>query len=252
MKKPTTSGLEENWQWPATGWSDSGHLPSTLGRNVSKLNELILRYQAPLKAYLLAAFPGLVNEADELLQDFAQDRILREGWLRKADQQRGRFRDFLKISLKNFVRDRLSSRVNAPISLEELECDLASEAVGEETFDLEWGRAILTEVLTRMEQDCRTPQKNQPNRPQIWEVFRLRLLQPILEGAQPVGYEELVSKLGIVSPFAAQNLLATAKRMFERHLNEVIGEYEAAGEAAKVEVEELKKFLAGLSHKKNH
>ena len=252
MKKPTTTSLEEEWQWPATGWSDSGHLPSTLGRNGNRLNELILRYQAPLKAYLLAAFPGLVNEADELLQDFAQDRILKEGWLGKADRQRGRFRDFLKISLKNFVRDRLSSRANAPVSLEELEYDLASEAGGEEAFGLEWGRAILAEVLTRMEQDCRTPQKNQPNRPQIWDVFRLRLLQPILEGPEPAGYQELVLKLGIVSPFAAQNLLATAKRMFERHLNEVIGEYEAAGEAAKVEVEELKKFLAGLSRKKTH
>ena len=227
-------------------------MPSTLGRNANRLNELILRYQAPLKAYLLAAFPGLVDEADELLQDFTQDRILKEGWLGKADRQRGRFRDFLKISLKNFVRDRLSSRANAPVSLEDLEYDIASETEGEEAFGLEWGRTILAEVLTRMEQDCQTPQQNQPNRLQIWDVFRLRLLQPTLEGAEPVGYEELVSKLGIVSPFAAQNLLATAKRMFERHLDEVIGEYETAGEATKVEVEDLKKFLAGLSRKKTH
>jgi len=250
MKRTLSESPEDNWQWPPTNWSVSGRLPSSLGNDADRLNELILRYQVPLRAYLLAAFPGLEPAADECLQDFVQDRMLKAGWLGKADRERGRFRDFLKTSLKNFVRDRLSRRGKEPLALEELELDPSAEQSSQEAFGLEWARAILSETLKRMEQDCKTPRKNEPHRPQIWDIFRLRLLQPIFEGAEPVGYEELVSRLGIVSPFAAQNLLATAKRIFGRHLTEVIAEYEQGGEAARAELQDLKSFLARLTRKK--
>jgi hypothetical protein len=250
MTDPPSKDSDETWPWPLTEWSASGRLPSSLGRDATRLNELILKYQTPLKAYLLAAFPGIQNEADELLQDFTQDRILKEGWLGKAERNRGRFRDFLKISLKNFVRDRLRARADATVSLDELEMDLPAKEKGNEAFGLEWARTILTEVLRRMELDCRTPHRNESNRYQIWETFRTRLLQPILEGAEPMGYEELVSKLGIASPFAAQNLLATAKRIFSRHLNAVISEYEGQSEAATAELQDLRQFLAGLTRGK--
>ena len=250
MKKTQPENPDESLPWPLTEWSASGHLPSSLGRDAARLNELVLAYQAPLRAYLLAAFPGAKDLADELLQDFAEDKILREGWLGKADRRRGRFRDFLKISLKNFARDRLRGMANAPVSLDELELDPPAEASGTEAFGLEWTRMILAEVLKRMEQDCNTPRNNEPNRPQIWQIFRLRLLQPILEGAEPVGYEELVSRLGIVSPFAAQNLLASAKRIFSRHLNDVIAQYEGGSDATRMELHDLRQFLVQLAGKK--
>src|ERR1035441_10011935 len=98
-----------------------------------------------------------------------------------------------------------------------------------------------------MEADCKSPGKDQPRRTHIWEVFRLRLLQPALEDAQPVGYDQLVKQFGIVSPADAQNMLATAKRIFTRHLNAVIGEYEKEGAAVKAEIEELTRFLGGFS-----
>jgi hypothetical protein len=243
MKEPTSKNSDESWPWPMTQWSTSGHLPSALGKDQNALNELILKYQAPLKAYLLAAFPGSENEADELMQDFAQDKIMKEGWLGKAERKRGRFRDFLKISLKNFVRDRFRRKPPAVVSLDELQIDLPVEERGTEAFEVEWARTLLSEVLERMEKDCKTLHRNEPNRPLIWEIFRLRLLQPILETAEPVGYEELVSRLGIASPFAAQNLLATAKRIFSRHLHEVIAEYEAGADAAAAELQDLRCFL---------
>ena len=75
----------------------------------------------------------------------------------------------------------------------------------------------------------------------------MRLLRPALEDADPVGYEQLVNQIAIVSPADAQNMLATAKRIFIRHLNAVIGEYEKGGAAVKAEIEELKRFLGGFS-----
>jgi len=55
------------------------------------------------------------------------------------------------------------------------------------------------------------------------------------------------ASLTIVSPTDAQNMLATAKRIFERHFDAVIREYEREGAAAKAELEDLKQFLSGIS-----
>jgi DNA-directed RNA polymerase specialized sigma24 family protein len=249
MKRPAESDATNSF-WPPTQWSGSGFLSRRLSQDASGLNQVILQYQTPLRIYLLSTFAGLEGEAEELLQDFMQDKVLKEGWLGKADRSRGRFRDFLKRSLNNFVKDRLRRRAHAPASLDELELDLPAAPPAAEEFDLNWARTILADVLQRMEADCRAPGKDQPRRTHIWEVFRLRLLEPALQDAEPIGYDELVQRFAIVSPFDAQNMLATAKRIFTRHLNTVIGKYEQDEAAVQMEIEALKGFLSRLGRKK--
>src|SRR4029077_4326546 len=102
-------------------------------------------------------------------------------------------------------------------------------------------------TLTRMERDCKTEVPGQSKRARIWEVFRLRTLEPIFEGGPRTDYESMVASLGIASPAEAQNILATAKRIFKRHLAAVINEYEQSGPAAKRELEDIKQFLARMS-----
>lgn len=235
--------------WPRTDWTGLGQAARSLGQDGDLLNCLILKYRLPLKGYLVSTFPDLKTQADEILQDFAQDRILKEGWLGKAGHDRGRFRHFLRTSLRNFVRDRVRAQARSPASLEELELDPAAEEAASSAFDLTWARMILAEVLDRMERDCRTPGKEQPRRARIWEVFRLRILSPELDGEAPMAYEALVERISLVSPIEAQNLLATAKRIFRRHLNQVIAEYERQGEATRKEIAELKHFLAAATGK---
>ncbi len=152
------------------------------------LDGLIRRYWRPLKVFLASTFPGLKeDQADLLLQDFAEDKLLKAGWLGRADRQRGQFREFLKTSLRNFVLDRLSRAEvkNAPVSLEALEEELPEPEpeAGAEEFDLEWARVVLAQTLRRMEDDCRDPAANQPRRSHIWELFRLRLLEPLFHNA---------------------------------------------------------------------
>jgi hypothetical protein len=236
--------------WPMTDWSGVGHAATAVGKDPARLNHLILTYRVPLKVYLLSTFPALTNQADEFLQDFAQDKILREGWLGHANRTRGRFRNFLKTSLRNFVMDRLRRGANPPVSLDELDFEPPAKAPSDDLFDLNWVRAIVSETLVRMEKDCRTAGKDQPGRAQIWELFQLRVVQPEIEGAEPVGYEDLVSRFGLVSPFEAHNMLATAKRIFTRHLNGVIAEYEGGGQAARFELDEIKRSLSCLSRKR--
>lgn len=232
--------------WPVTEWPRLEQAANAVGNDVVPINQLILTYHDPLRNYLKMAFPNLEGEADALLQDFAQDKLLREGWLAKASRQRGRFRDFLKTSLKYFVTDHLRRTRRAPMSLDELEIDLAAEESAAHAFDSVWVRTLLDEVLARMERDCLRPVKEQPKRPQIWQVFRLRLLEPITQGTEPVGYDVLIKRCGLLSPFEAQNLLATSKRIFSRHLQEVVTEYEGKGATAQLELKALQQFMDTL------
>jgi DNA-directed RNA polymerase specialized sigma24 family protein len=232
--------------FPRTDWAE---LSKAAEAEQAPLDRLIRLYWQPLKIFLVATFPNLSGRADELLEDFAEDKILREGWLRKADQTRGRFRDFLKSSLRNFVLDHLSKAdvKNPPVSLDELEHEIPQSEASVEEFDLAWARAVLTETLHRMETDCKRPGKDQPRRSCIWELFRIRLLEPVFHDAPQVPYDQLVQQLGLKSPLEASNTLLSAKRIFKSHLDNVIHEYAGRDAATSVEVQALKDFLARLS-----
>src|SRR5208337_3737478 len=106
----------------------------------ARLDRLIRLYWPPLRIFLVATFPSLKDQAEVLLQEFAEDKILKTGWLQRADRERGKFRDFLKISLRNFVLDRLSRAEvkHATISLDEMEIDLPGPEATSEAFDLTW------------------------------------------------------------------------------------------------------------------
>ncbi|MGC9940957.1 MAG: hypothetical protein ABSE48_03935 [Verrucomicrobiota bacterium] len=232
--------------FPRTNWAELGKAAAD---NV-RLDQLIRLYWQPLKIYFIATFPNLQNQAETLLQDFAEDRLLKEGWLLRADQNRGRFRDFLKTSLRNFVLDHLS-RVevkNPPVSLDDLEHELPEPSAAQsEAFDLAWARTVLAETLRRMEADCKNPQAEQPRRSQIWEMFRLRLLEPVFNDAEPPAYENLIEQFGLKSPTDASNTLLSAKRIFKVHLNQVIKEYAGQDTATATEIQALEDFLARLA-----
>src|SRR5580698_10446900 len=232
--------------FPRTDWAE---LSKAAAAQEAPLDRLIRLYWQPLKIFLVATFPNLAGQADELLQDFAGDKFLREGWLRKADQTRGRFRDFLKTSLRNFVLDRLSRAdvKNAPLSLDELEEEIPQSETSAEEFDLAWARAVLAETLRRMEADCRKPGKDQPRRSHIWEMFQIRLLEPLFHDAPQMPYDQLVARFGLKSPLDASNTLLSGKRIFKAHLDEVIRDYAGKDVATDLEIDALKDFLRRLS-----
>jgi DNA-directed RNA polymerase specialized sigma24 family protein len=220
------------------------------GGDAEALGSLVAKYHAPLNAYLSLAFPSVRPHAEELLQDFAQDRLLREGWLARVDLDRGRFRDFLKTSLRNYVLNWLRKKRQEEQRfepLDELELPAQQDAAAD-AFDLEWLRAIVSETLRRVEEDCLQPGKQQPRRGQTWEIFKLRLLDPAFQDAQPPSYGELVKRFDLKSPTEGTNMLLDAKRRFERHLFKVVAEYETTDDQARAaEVEDLKQALFRLA-----
>jgi len=232
--------------FPETQWTQLGG--AAVG-GTDDLDRLIRQYWAPLRIFFLATFPQLRNDAEIWLQDFAEDKLLKAGWLSRADRSRGRFRDFLKTSLRNFVYDRLNlaAAKRTPVPLDAVEADLAQPAEPSEAFDLMWVRTVLSESLKRMEADCRNPAEDQPRRGYIWEMFRIRLLDPIFNDTEPPPYSELIQRFELVSPTDASNLLFSGKRIFKAHLNRVIQEYAGLDAATAGEIKALEEFVAGLA-----
>ena len=234
--------------FPRTDWAE---LTPTAEPDEARLDRLIRRYWGPLRIFLVATFPVLNEQAETLLQEFAEDKILKAGWLQQADRDRGQFRNFLKTSLRNFVLDRLSRAEvkHAPVSLDGLTEELPEPAAPAEEFDLTWARTVLAETLSRMEADCRDPAAEQPRRSYIWEMFRVRLLEPMLNDAPQVPYDELIARFELRSPTDASNLLLSGKRIFKAHLNRVIKEYAGQDTATQAEIAALETFLDRLARR---
>jgi hypothetical protein len=262
--------------WPLTIWPEVEAAAEAVGKEVDPVSKLVEKYQRPLQVHLLGRFqhfPRILNNSDDLLQDFTFAKILKEGWLKKALSKEFRFREFLRKSLERFVwswwrkqpeyrawRERKRLEANPDLADADvnpgggrtipLTDDQPAPASDAESFNVEWAEALCQDARNRMEQDCNDPQKDQPQRRHIWEIFQLRILSPILDGAKPMPYADLVKRFQLRSVTEATNMLLTAKRMFIRHLHAVIGEYEKGPKAVAEELEEIKRVIARLSRKR--
>ncbi len=247
--------------WPETILEEVLEAGNAVGKETKPLGELWQKYQTPLRVHLLhhfRSFPRIINNADDLLHDFFVKKIMRDGWLNLAKLKRGPFRNQLKMGLENIVWDWWEKQPEYKMWLEEKKKkdkgkrpDTEAEIVPvlppdaePDPFPVAWIQTLLAETLKGMENDCKCAAKEQPKRSYIWEVFRLRLLEPILEDTEAPPYEKLVRKFDLKSVSEATNMLLTAKRIFERHLNDAIAEYE--GNAAKTELEDLKRSLSRI------
>ena len=229
----------------------SGEFPGTVWMDVTDRKKVVNRYWGALRVYLnglLSRFPEYRTEADDLLQDFIKDRILHPGWLEKADPNKGRFRDLLKSSLKNFVTGELRKREATKrggkmptIPIEELEQEIPGPEPVSDSFDMAWLQMLLSETLKKMKEGCAVSDTTH-----IWRIFDARVLRPALDGVEPPAYEDLVNNFGLKSPAQATNALATGKRMFARHLRAVIAQYENGDKAVRAEIESLRLFLDKL------
>src|SRR5262245_12576747 len=94
--------------------------------------DLLLRYWEPVVRY----FRGIVGDpdaADDLSQQFAQ-RFM-GGDFRRFDPSKGRFRDYLKASLRNMARDYWTGGGRASAPLPESVC-LPSAPPDEQSFEV--------------------------------------------------------------------------------------------------------------------
>jgi RNA polymerase sigma factor (sigma-70 family) len=205
MKGVVGNGCHQSDLFPSTHWSvvvaasKSQAEPQTAQ---AALAELCQTYWAPLYSFVRSRGHS-VHDAQDLTQSFFAYLIERKIYAR-VDRQKGRFRSFLLVSLKNFLadasdRERTLKRGGGqdflPLHEEQIkEAESlfqnhrgASSEDG--LFDRSWAEALVTAGLERLSADYRSEGKE--------KLFNeLRIFVAGCAGPPP-GYGELTVRLGI-------------------------------------------------------
>jgi DNA-directed RNA polymerase specialized sigma24 family protein len=235
--------------FPATHWSQFAALRSGVGaERTAVLNFLIQRYWKPVYCYLRRSGCG-EEEAKDLVQDFFVFCLQRD-FFDQADPARGRFRSFLLGSLQHFLANARRAAhaqkrrpeqgfvpLRDPGTASSVGFEPADRTTPEGVFHHAWVADLIQRVLGRLEKECQATDKQAH-----YEILRLRLVLPALEGAEPPPLRDLAQRLGLSEKQAA-NCLLTARRAFQRLLQEEIRGYARNEDEVAAEVCDLFRFL---------
>ena len=239
--------MKDGSSFPTTHWSQvarAGGRDGSIEAQRQALETLLRRYRPAFLAHVIHVRRVRTSDADDLVQGFICDRIVAEGLIGKADQARGKFRTYLLTALdRHIVRvrrhDQAAKRGGgvAPAAIDDHD-PAAASPTATEIFDIAWARQVVEQAIQQMRKEC------DGERPDIWNVFEARVLLPLLDGAEPTPYLQLVESLGLASTEAAANLAITGKRMFARHLRAVVGQYAGSDAEIEQEISDLRGILA--------
>ena len=219
---------------------------STQRRNA--LDFLIQRYWKPVYCYLRRRGYG-EEDAKDLVQEFFAFCLQRD-FFDQADPARGRFRSFLLGSLQHFLANARRAAhaqkrrpeqgfvpLRDPVTASSAGFEPADRTTPEAVFHHAWVSDLIQRVLRRLERECQTTDKQAH-----YEILRLRLVLPALEGAEPPPLRDLAQRFGLSEKQAA-NCLLTARRAYQRLLQEEIRRYANSEDEVAAEIQDLFHFL---------
>jgi RNA polymerase sigma factor (sigma-70 family) len=169
-------------------------------------NSLVLRYTPAIRRYV-----GAVLQNDQDADDVAQDVVVRmlSGDFAGADPQRGRFRDLLKVAIRNMVRNRWAQQKRR----KNVDLDIALLSDGQDDEDrqrwlAEWRQSVLDLAWKALEQY----EKSRPGSV-AYTLLRLRTDHP--EDSSDQLAERLTQAVGRpVGPEAFRQRLHRARSQF--------------------------------------
>ncbi|HXE55844.1 MAG TPA: hypothetical protein VN541_22660 [Tepidisphaeraceae bacterium] len=231
--------------FPATSWSLIGRVASGDAADSRRaLGVLLEMYLPALRARLIVDRRVNPNLAQDVLQGFVADKILAQELISRASRERGKFRSFVLTALDRYLIDRLRGKASASRNASSMASEVEQlPAPGQgpcDAFVREWARQLVAQAVKRMEAECAAR-----NRPDLWALFRGRLLECGPDGAQPAPYGQFMAEFGFTSVAQASNALVTAKRMFLRCLRSVVAEYIEDPAQIDAEIADIRAALEG-------
>jgi len=232
----------------ATHWSLIDGVNQGEGRDRALIGLLLQRYWKPVYCFL--RHKGLPNEeAKDLTQDFFHEVVLNRDLVSRADPTQGRFRSFLLHALDQFLIDcqrKESAKKRIPRSkLVSLEFNdppavdhMLAQGRPEDSFNYTWKSSILDHTLATVQADC-----HEQGLQIHWQVFDLRVLQPIFENTPELSMKEICARYGIATESIASNMLVTVKRRFKAVLRRNLRDTVLSEDDVDGELREMLKFF---------
>jgi RNA polymerase sigma-70 factor (ECF subfamily) len=212
------------------------------------IGELLRAYWKPVYCYL--RHRGLGNEeAKDLTQDFFQEVVLGRELVRLADRTKGRFRTLLLRALDRYLvsvhrkrtaRKRIPPEKLFPLADEQLR-ELPAQIdplSSEDAFNYAWVSGLLDRMLADVKEQCL-----RHGMAVHWDLFRDRVLRPIIEDRAPPSLAQLCTTYGIEEATRASNMIFAVKRRFQSALKRHLRQSVARDTDVEEEIHELSHFL---------
>lgn len=132
--------------------------------------QFVMRYAPAIRGYL-GALVRDPHDLDDVAQDFLM-RVVQEGFVTE-ERVRGRFRDYLKASVRNAALSHLRRRPSVQASEARLAELAAPDEAGDACWIAEWRRTMLDHALERLED-----QERQAPESRLYTVLALTREQP--------------------------------------------------------------------------
>ena len=201
MVDRTTELGQGGSSFPSTRWSrllksKDGERPDYR----AGLERILLEYWKPVYVYVRRAWGKSNEDAKDLTQAFFTE-VIEKDLLARYAPERGRFRNFLKSALKNFLADehraagrqkRGGGKIRIPIDAEVAPLEEMAAAPGHETpeacFDRAWANEILAAALFDLQRILK-----EEKREAAFQALELYDLAP--PPGESLGYREVAQRL---------------------------------------------------------
>lgn len=229
--------------FPSTHWSEIRSLSAgEIEQQKLILTKLLERYHAPMELFLKAQLRiRNPEDRDDILQGFILDKIICNKILERAQQSRGRLRNYIKTCLRNYANSWFRSNNRGALSnavrVELLDRLPATGSEGGCTFERQWAHTVVADALRR-QQEVYMSNGNTDT----WDIFWEQVINPILNGANPTGIAELAERLNL-SQKQVHNKIVNARRTFRSCLRATIGEYEPNEDLIEDEIRDLLSYF---------
>jgi DNA-directed RNA polymerase specialized sigma24 family protein len=220
-------------RFQTTHWADIvSACTANEARRRQALGQIVSRYWRPIYCYLRRRGYGN-EEAKDLTQGFFHEAILKRDLLQWASPVKGRFRTLLLSAVgrycANVARDQMARKRHPASGLVHLDAATAQQLTAanpgadpEQAFHYAWASQLLDEVLRAVE-----AQHSAKRQMAHWHVFRERVLDPILHGAEQPSLPALCRRYRVPDKTKVSNMVVTVKRRFRkemaRRIREVVG-----------------------------
>ena len=180
---------------------------------------LIKKYWKPAYCYLRSK--GCSNDqAKDLTQDFFYEIIMKGNLIQYADNEKGRFRDFMKAALNHFHkadhRKKTAKKRSPQKPFVDMDESIIEQIPAEERSagpDRVLGYSCSCSVIDNVLEQLRT-HYYRSGKPRHWKVFAARVAMPILDNKKPPSLKELCKKYDIKDENTASTMIVTVKRLF--------------------------------------